>query len=66
LRRIDNLADDQTLAGHLNGVLATVTGAEIHVAYLRVSGVAVVRGECQEPFFDPQACLPSTRRLAAA
>jgi len=44
LRLIDNRLDDQTLAGHLNRMLSSATAADIHVAYLRASGVALVRG----------------------
>jgi superfamily II DNA or RNA helicase/HKD family nuclease len=44
---IDNRQDEETLAGHLNRLLATATAAAIHVAYLRVSGVALVREQVE-------------------
>ena len=43
LKLIDNRLDEQTLANHLNGLLAEAEEGWIHVAYLRESGVAPVR-----------------------
>jgi len=40
---IDNRLDDKTLASHLIHLLAAATAAYIHVAYLRASGVALLR-----------------------
>ena len=40
---IDNRLDDKTLANHLSHLLAKARAAYIHVAYLRVSGVALVK-----------------------
>jgi SNF2 family DNA or RNA helicase/HKD family nuclease len=40
---IDNRLDDKTLANHLTHLLARAEAAYIHVAYLRVSGVALVQ-----------------------
>lgn len=43
LRLIDNRLDDETLASVLNRLLPRATVVSIHVAYLRESGVALVR-----------------------
>jgi HKD family nuclease len=40
---IDNRLDDKTLANHLTHLLARAMAAYIHVAYLRVSGVALLQ-----------------------
>jgi HKD family nuclease len=40
---IDNGLDEKTLANHLNHLLAIARAVYIHVAYLRVSGVALVQ-----------------------
>lgn len=43
LQLLDNRLDADTLASHLNGLLAKAERLFIHVAYLRVSGVILVR-----------------------
>lgn len=43
MRLIDNRLDDETLANQLVGLFANATAAFIHVAYLRESGVVLVR-----------------------
>ncbi len=40
---IDNRLDDKTLANHLSHLLTRARAAYIHVAYLRMSGVALVQ-----------------------
>lgn len=48
LTLIDNRPDGETLANHLSRLLETATAAFIHVAYLRESGVALVREAGEE------------------
>lgn len=40
---IDNRLDDKTLANHLTQLLARARAAYIHIAYMRMSGLALVR-----------------------
>ncbi len=43
LQLVDNRLDDATLANHLNRLLTTATAVCVQVAYLRESGVALLR-----------------------
>ena len=66
LELIDNRLDDKTLASQLNYLLAPATAAYIHVAYLRESGVALLRDAITEFLFytAPEATLINPEHLA--
>jgi HKD family nuclease len=43
VERIVNRLDDETLENHLTYLLARARAADIHAAYLRVSGIALLQ-----------------------